>query len=176
MIVYFLFSPKDDDYICTYIYSSEKNKIISYSYDEEYIVKTDEPKVKSCKDLEDKYSDKGKTKKGKPPILLQGNYNDIKEALFYLDGTLENFKQLIKARKKLPPVINPFDIDFDEEEIDEFEDMGPVRIDKKVDDPDFMDEFNSSDDENDDEYKDDFGDHDDDEYPDKYNDDDDDLY
>lgn len=166
MVAYFLFSPKDDDYICTYIYSSEKNKIISYSYDEEYIVKTDEPKVKNFKDLEEKYSDKGKSKKGKPPILLQGNYNDIKEALFYLDGTLENYKQQIKARKKLPPVINPFDIDFDEEEMDDFSGMGPVELEKEVDDPDFMDEFKNDDEDENDE-----------EYPDKYKEDDeDDLY
>lgn len=170
MVVYFLFSPKDDEHICSYIYTSEKSKLISYSYDEEYIVKTDEPKIKDFNDLEEKYSNKGKSKKSKQSILIKGEYPDVKDALFFLDGTMEDFKQGTKARKKLPPIINPFDLDFDEdtEDFSAMDSMDSINLDKEIDDNEFLDEFKSDDDE----YE---------EYPDddvdKYSDDDeDDLY
>lgn len=168
MVVYFLFSPKDDEHICSYIYTSEKNKLISYSYDEEYIVKTDEPKIKDFKDLEEKYSGKGKNKKSKPSILLKGEYPDVRDALFFLDGTLEDFKQGIKARKKLPSIINPFDLDFDEdtEDFSAMDSMDAIDLDKEIDDSEFLNEFKSEDE--DEEYPDD----EEDDYP----DDEEDLY
>lgn len=167
MTVYLLFSPKEDEHICTYVFTSEKNKIISYSYDEEYIVKEDEPKIKSFSDLEEKYSDKGKNKKNKQAVLIKREYPDIKDALFYLDGTLEDFNQEIKARKKLPSIINPFDMDF-EEDVEDFSTIGKAALDDDIDgnieDSDFMKDFDADEEE------------DTDNYSDNYDEDDDDLY
>lgn len=117
MNIYFLFNYQEEEYICTYIYSNENNSIVSYSMDEDYIVKTDEPKIKSLKHLEESYS-AAKNKKGdkqNPPQLLQKEFPDIKPALYFLEGTIEDFKEGIPARRKLPQIVNPYDLDFEDE-------------------------------------------------------------
>ncbi|MGE5458529.1 MAG: hypothetical protein ACM3RX_09260 [Methanococcaceae archaeon] len=115
MKIYFLFSNVDDEFICKYIYTSENNKVISYSYDEEYIVKSEETAIKSLDHLEEVYEAKWKGKKGtRTGQLIKKDYPDVKPALYYLDGTLEDFKEEIPARKRLPQIINPYDMDFDE--------------------------------------------------------------
>ncbi len=118
MIVYFLFKLKNDDYICSYIYNEENSKIFSYSFDEDYIVKSDEPNYKKLEELETALLKKSKSKKAKdtPVILEKKDFPDIKNALFFLEGSLDDFKEGIQARKKLPQIINPYDLDFEEGE------------------------------------------------------------
>ncbi|MGE5496675.1 MAG: hypothetical protein ACM3Q2_01280, partial [Syntrophothermus sp.] len=41
-------------------------------------------------------------------------YPEARPSLYFLNGSLENFNNGIPARKRLPEVINPYDLDFDE--------------------------------------------------------------
>ncbi len=145
METYLLFSPKANSHILTYVYVKENGKIVSYSFDEDYIVKMDEPQIKSVKDLETKFS-KGESENS--PKLIKKEFIDLHESLFFLNGTLENFENGEKYYKKLPQIINPYDLDFDDDEIIEVSSPGKnVNIDDNFDDDDLLD--NSHEDEDD---------------------------
>lgn len=157
MTVYLLFSPREEEHICTFIYSKENGKIQSYSFDEEYIVKTEETAIKDFKQLEDAYPAKTKPKKGKKPednpVLIKKDYPDIKAALYFLEGTLADFQENIPAHKKLPQIINPYDLDLDENEMK----GADIDFDSEVgEDELFSDLDPEEDDENPDTYDDDF--------------------
>lgn len=118
MKVYFLFKLKNDNYICSYIYNEENSKIFSYSYDEDYIVKTEEPNYKKLEDIEAVFSKTSKSKKAKDAnsLLEKKDFPDIKHALFFLEGNHDDFKAGIQARKKLPQIITPYELDFEEDD------------------------------------------------------------
>lgn len=126
MNIYFLFSNIKNEYICRYIYTKENNKVFSYSYDEGYIVKSEESTYKSLDEIEDTFKSKTSaaknSKQSNPPKLLQKEFFDVRQSLYYLNGTLENFNEEIPARKRLPEIISPYDMDF--EETDSFDDFG----------------------------------------------------
>lgn len=147
MTVYLLFSPREEEHICTFIYTKENGKIISYSFDEEYIVKTDESTIKDFKQLEDAYPAKAKPKKGKKPennpVLIKKDYPDVKQALFFLEGTLTDYNENIPAHKKLPQIINPYDLDLDENEL-KGADMD-VDFDSEVDEDELFKDLDSGD-------------------------------
>jgi len=151
MTVYLLFSPREEEHICTFIYTKEDGKIISFSFDEEYIVKTDETAIKDFKQLEEAYPAKAKPKKGKKPednpVLIKKDYPDVRQALFFLEGTLADFQENIPAHKKLPQIINPYDLDLDENEM-QTADLD-VDFDKEVDEDElFNNDLDPEDDEN----------------------------
>lgn len=189
MNIYFLFSSVNDEYICKYIYTKESNKIYSYSYDEGYIVKSEENVYKDLKEIEDKYiskSKKGKSgKKSLPAVVMKKEFSDVRQSLYFLHGNLDDFNNGIPARKRLPEIINPYDMDF--EHTDDFDDFGESGFEETTGD------FDKSDEDFDDSYNDDvidkeaydhdpFADHDsfDDDFDaddrDNYDDDDDDFY
>jgi len=122
MFAYMLFLKRDDEDICKNIYAEDEDQLFNYTLDEDYIVKSEENKYKNIKELEEAYHDKSKSQKGKKKEgkskLIKKEYSDIKQALFFLGGTLEDFKQGIHAHKKLPQVINPYDMDFEGKEED----------------------------------------------------------
>lgn len=156
MTVYLLFSPREEEHICTFIYTKEDGKIISYSFDEEYIVKTDETAIKDFRQLEDAYPAKAKVKKGKKPednpVLIKRDFPDVKAALYFLEGTLTDYQENIPAHKKLPQIINPYDLDLDENEMKATE----IEFDSEVDEDElFSDLGTEEDDENFDNYDDD---------------------
>jgi hypothetical protein len=138
MIAFMLFTQKDDDNICNNIYSEEEGELFNYSIDEDYIVKTEETKYKSIRELELALGDKEKSKKGKgkekKSQLVKKEFHDIKQALYFLGGSLDDFKQGIPAHKKLPQIINPYDMDFEDGETDL--DSVEVDIDEKEFDED----------------------------------------
>lgn len=115
MLVLFLFKPKVNAHICSYIYTVENDHVVSYSFDEDYIVKTDENAFKDLQYVEDHYSKIiAGMKKDSQPVMVKKEFPDIKAALFYLQGTLDDFNESIPARKRLPQIINPYDMDFDD--------------------------------------------------------------
>ncbi|HEX2865399.1 MAG TPA: hypothetical protein VHO03_00075 [Ignavibacteriales bacterium] len=123
MKIYFLFKYIDEEYICNNIYAEEEGKVINYSVEEDYIVKTEDPAVKSLSQLEEMYQPKAKGKKGpktslkqeNPPKLIVKEFEDVREALYFLEDTLEDFNEDIPARRKLLPIVNPYDLDFEDE-------------------------------------------------------------
>jgi hypothetical protein len=126
MIVYLLFTQKDEEHICNFIYSEADGELNSYSLDEDYIVKAVETKYRSAKELDAAFHDKNKSSKAKSKDkksqLIKKEYPDIKQALYFLGGNLEDFKQGIPAHKKLPQIVNPYDMDFE----GEAENLSPV--------------------------------------------------
>lgn len=139
MNIYFVFTPEYEEMICTYIYSSEGGKIISYSIDEDYIVKNEEPAIKSLRQIEDMYAAKQKNvKKGsEAPVLMKKEFGNINDALFFLEGTLDDFNNDVPARKKLPQIINPYDLDFDEEKDSAYDFQGEMEDDDLFEDDEF---------------------------------------
>jgi hypothetical protein len=126
MNIYFLFSTVKDEYICKYIYTNESKKVFSYSYDEGYIVKNEESMLKDLSDVEAKFAAKSKgkkaPKKSSGPILIQKEFPDVRQSLFFLNGSLDNFNNGVPSRKRLPEIISPYDMDF--ESTDDFDDLG----------------------------------------------------
>ena len=122
MFAYLLFLKKDNEDICKNIYAEDEGQLFNYTLDEDYIVKAEEVKYKGVKEMEAAFSDKDKTKKGKKKEsksqLIKKEFSDIKEALYFLEGSLEDFKKGIYAHKKLPQIINPYDLDFEGREED----------------------------------------------------------
>ena len=123
MFAYLLFLKKDDEEICENIYAEEEGQLFNYSFEEDYIVKTEEVKYKNVKELEAILTGKGKTstkgkKKESKSKLIKNECQDIKQALYFLSGSLDDFKQGIHAHKKLPQIVNPYDLDFDGREDD----------------------------------------------------------
>ncbi|MEI7812378.1 MAG: hypothetical protein WCJ01_08125 [Ignavibacteria bacterium] len=173
MKIYFLFSNVKNEYICKYIYTNEDKKIYSYSFDEGYIVKNEEPLIKSLKQLKEDFDAKLKTpaKSVNPMVLEHKEFSDVKESLYFLNGSLNNFKYDISARKRLPEIISPYDFDFDEEEEDT-ETMSEAGFGKKAKPDDDMDVFDDADSDDVDFYNDIM----DDDKHDHFKDDDDDNY
>jgi|WetSurMetagenome_2_1015567.scaffolds.fasta_scaffold528823_2 hypothetical protein len=135
MIAFMVFTQKDDENICNNIYSEEDGELFNYFIDEDYIVKTEEPKYKNVKELELAILDKDKSKKGKSKDkksqLIKKEFHDIRQALYFLGGNLDDFKQGIQAHKKLPQIINPYDMDFEEGDSD----LNSIEVD--IDDKEF---------------------------------------
>lgn len=149
MLCYFLFRPKVNDYFCSYIYVQEAGKIVSYSFDDEYIVKSDEKTIKSFGQLEEYIADKNRKSKteNQPLKLVQKEFPDVKAALYYLEGSLEDFNESVPARKRLPEIINPYDMDFDDtaDSADSFRDSS-FKYDKDLaNDDDVFGELNDDD-------------------------------
>lgn len=175
MKVYFLFTYIDEEYICNNIYAEEEGKVINYSVEEDYIVKAEDPAVKSLAKLEEMYEPRAKGKKGtrtaakqeNPPKLIQKEFDDVREALYFLEGTLEDFNEEIPARRKLLPIVNPYDLDFEEDK-DEFPVFGESDVDLEKEgffEDDELDDFGVDGDEDE---EDDFGGNFDDDEDDKY--------
>lgn len=160
MKVYFLFKLKNEEYICSYIYSEEHAKVFSYSFDEDYIVKTEEPTYKKLEDVETLLSKNSKSKKAKSnnPVLEKKDFADIKQALFFLDGTHDDFKEGIHARKKLPQIITPYEMDFEEDD-----EMKDEDLEDGVDEDKMFEDFKGFDEDEEDDLQ-------------NFDDDDDDLY
>ncbi|MGE5401079.1 MAG: hypothetical protein ACM3S2_11795 [Ignavibacteriales bacterium] len=126
MKIYFLFKYIDEEYICNNIYAEEEGKVINYSVEEDYIVKTEDPAVKSLSQLEEMFQTKAKGKKGtktpskqeNPPKLIVKEFDEVREALYFLEDTLEDFNEDIPARRKLLPIVNPYDLDFEDDNND----------------------------------------------------------
>ncbi|MCU7494474.1 MAG: hypothetical protein HF314_15665 [Ignavibacteria bacterium] len=182
MKIYFLFKYIDEEYICNNIYAEEEGKVINYSVEEDYIVKTEDPAVKSLAQLEEFYQAKAKGKKTtkpaaakqtskqeNPPKLVQKEFDDVKEALYFLEGTLEDFNEDIPARRKLLPIVNPYDLDF-EDDSEDFAAFGESEEDLEKGgffEDDDLDDFTAGEDEDEDGFGSDYDDDEDDRY-DKY--------
>ncbi len=160
MKVYFLFKLKNEDYTCSYIFNEEHSKVFSYSYDEDYIVKSEESNYKKLEDVETAFSRTSKSKKSKDAntLLEKKDFPDIKHALFFLEGNHDDFKAGIQSRKKLPKIITPYEMDF--EESDEFENLKDDDLEVEAGEDNLFKEFKDFGDEED-ESTDDFDDDDD---------------
>jgi hypothetical protein len=147
MKILMLFRSREEEFRCDYIYVAENNKVYSYSFDEDFIVKSEEKTIKDFKHLEELYPEKSKAKKTKisslAPLLMKKEFPDAKSALYFLGGTIEDFKEGIPAHKKLPEIVNPYDFDFDEEK-DSFEKI--IESDLEIDETDLLDEFDNTED------------------------------
>ncbi|MGE5429602.1 MAG: hypothetical protein ACM3QX_00905 [Syntrophomonadaceae bacterium] len=176
MKIYFLFTYIDEEYICDNIYAEEEGKVINYSVEEDYIVKAEDPAVKSLAKLEEMYQPQQKTKKsGKstakqenPPKLIIKEFAEVRDALFFLEDTIEDFNEDIPARRKLLPIVNPYDLDF-EDDNDDYSVFGESEVDLEKEGffkDDAMDDFGPDEDEDDDGFGPDFDD--DEEEDDKY--------
>ncbi|MCX6149495.1 MAG: hypothetical protein NTX22_03105 [Ignavibacteriales bacterium] len=125
MTAYLLFTSKNDELMCNYIFAEEEIKLFSFSLEEEFIVKAEETKYKTVKELEASYSAKSKTAKSKKQrsVIVRKEYQDIRQALYFLGSSMDDFKEGIPAHKKLPQIVNPYDMDF--EEVDD--DFDPIK-------------------------------------------------
>lgn len=110
MKFYFIFSKKGEKSTCSAIYSLENGKLFSYSVEEDYIVKSDDAHIKTVEKLLEKYKD-AKTK-----VLIEKEYEQPLNALLYLGASIEDFQNQIPARKRLPQIITPYDMDFEDAE------------------------------------------------------------
>ncbi|MGE5438868.1 MAG: hypothetical protein ACM3UR_03365 [Bacteroidota bacterium] len=179
MKIYFLFKYIDEEYICNNIYAEEEGKVINYSVEEDYIVKTEDPGVKSLSQLEENYQAKAKGKKGtkttakqeNPPKLIVKEFDDVREALYFLEDTLEDFNEDIPARRKLLPIVNPYDLDFEDDSSD-YSSYGESDADLEkegfFEDDDAMDGFGPDEDDDEDGFGPDYDDDDEDDRYGKY--------
>jgi len=137
MKLYFLFTPKKEKYNCNYIYAMEDELLYGFFVEEDYIVKTDDLEISTIDELHNLHKKRIEhLKKNSPdtflPILIEKEFNSINEGLKFLGSGKEDFDQGKPKYKKLPKVITPYDIDFDEDEEEHYERK------LKVDDDDFV--------------------------------------
>lgn len=121
MKLYFLFTPKKEKYNCNYIYAMEDELLYGFFVEEDYIVKTDDLEITTIDELQKLHKKKiDHLKKNSPdallPLLIEKEFNSINEGLKFLGSGKEDFDEGKPKYKKLPKVITPYDIDFDEDE------------------------------------------------------------
>jgi hypothetical protein len=135
-----MFSGKEKK--CTQIYSYESGEVFSYSMDEDIIVKNEEPSFDSLEDLILKFAEKSLRTKS----LDEKDFVSVNAALRYLNSTQTDFNAEIPHYKRLPEIVNPYDMEFgeddgyDEEDESQFpgmdDDMSAGKQNKKHDDND----------------------------------------
>ncbi len=149
MKLYFLFTPRKEKYNCTYIYGMEDEQLYGFFIEEDYIVKTDDLEITTIDELEKLHRKRIEhIKKNSPsgliPLLIEKEFESLNAGLKFLGSSKEDFESGKPKHKKLPKVISPYDIDFDEDEEVHYEKKLRDVDDDFVDEPKSVDAFDDN--------------------------------